>query len=46
MWLVILIKLSILFLVFKLFFFKDALQDYKTPQDKANYVIEHLTKTR
>lgn len=46
LWLVIIIKLSIMFLVFKLFFFQDALKKYKTTEDKANHVIEQLTKTK
>ena len=46
LWLVIIIKLSIMFLVFKLFFFKDNLSKYKTTQDKADFVIEQLTKNK
>ncbi|MCD6366916.1 MAG: DUF4492 domain-containing protein [Bacteroidales bacterium] len=46
LWLVIIIKLSIMFLVFKLFFFKDSLSKYKTTQDKADFVIEQLTKNK
>jgi len=46
LWLVIIIKLSIMFLVFKLFFFQDTLKKYKTTEDKANHVIEQLTKNK
>jgi hypothetical protein len=45
-WTVIIIKLAIMFLVFKVFFFKDKLSQYKTTQDKANHVIEQLIKTK
>lgn len=44
LWAIIFIKLIILFLVLKLFFFKSALSDYKTPEEKSNKVIENLTK--
>lgn len=44
LWAIIFIKLIILFLILKLFFFKSALSEYKTPQEKSNKVIENLTK--
>jgi hypothetical protein len=45
LWLIILIKLFILFAIFRLFFFHDFLGSrFKTDQDKSNYVIEELTK--
>ncbi len=46
LWIIILIKLAIMFLVLRLFFFKPALREYDTPQDKANKVIENLTKLK
>ncbi|MEF9986325.1 MAG: DUF4492 domain-containing protein [Bacteroidales bacterium] len=42
LWIIIFIKLVILFLILKLFFFKPALKDYKTDEDKSNKVIENL----
>ena len=44
LWLIILIKLIVMFLVLKLFFFRNALADYKTSEDKSRHVIEQLTK--
>ena len=43
LWIIILIKLFIIFIVLKPFFFKSELSDYKNTQDKSKYVIEHLT---
>jgi hypothetical protein len=43
LWVIILIKLFILFFVFKLFFFKDALGSYKTEEDKSQHIINELT---
>lgn len=43
LWKIILIKLFIIFAVFKLFFFQDFLgQLYETDQQKANHVMETL----
>lgn len=42
LWVIILIKLAIMFLILRLFFFKPALREYDTQQDKANKVIENL----
>jgi hypothetical protein len=43
-WLIILIKLFIIFVVLKLFFFTDFLKtNYKTDTDRSNYVLENLT---
>ena len=45
LWVIILIKLFILFVVLKLFFFKDFLSEkFDTDQEKGDYVIEQLTK--
>ena len=44
-WLIILIKLFIMFVILKLFFFQDFLDSrFTTDQEKSNYVIEQLTK--
>lgn len=43
LWLIILIKLFLLFVVLKLFFFKSDLADCKTDSDKSQRVIENLT---
>lgn len=45
LWLIILIKLAILFLILKLFFFQDYLQsNFETNEQRSNHVIEQLTK--
>jgi hypothetical protein len=45
LWLIILIKLFIIFVVLKLFFFPDLLKkNFKTEEEKGNYVIQELTK--
>jgi len=45
LWLIILIKLAIMFLVFKLFFFPNYLNaHYKTSEEKSQHVIEQLVK--
>ncbi len=45
LWVIILIKLFIIFAIFKLFFFHDFLKtNFKTDQQRSNYVIEQLTK--
>ncbi len=44
LWLIILIKLIVLFLILRVFFFKPELGKYKTDRDKADHVIENLTK--
>ena len=45
LWAIIIIKLCIMFLVFKLFFFPDFLKTkFKSDKERSNYVIEHLTK--
>ncbi len=44
-WIVILIKLFILYVVLKLFFFPDILQKrFDTDEERSNYVLEQLTK--
>lgn len=45
LWAIILAKLAILFLVFKLFFFPDVLQrDYDSDADRADAVRTNLTQ--
>ncbi|MBU0488895.1 MAG: DUF4492 domain-containing protein [Bacteroidetes bacterium] len=47
LWAIILIKLFIMFLVLKLFFFNDFLGSrFDTKQEKGDYVLEQLTKNR
>lgn len=44
LWLIILIKLFIMFAVLKLFFFPDFLKtNFETDAERSNYVIERLT---
>lgn len=42
LWLIILIKLFIIFFILKLFFFPDFLGKYKTPAEKGEYVSGEL----
>lgn len=45
LWLIIIIKLVIMFAVFKAFFFRDFLgSKFETKEQKSEYVIEQLTK--
>jgi hypothetical protein len=45
-WIVILVKLFIMFAVFKLFFFPDFLKtNFETDAERGNHVIEQLTRT-
>jgi hypothetical protein len=45
LWILILIKLFIIFVVFRLFFFPDYLKkNYKNDSDRAAHVLENLTK--
>ncbi len=44
LWLIIFIKLFVMFAILKIFFFQDFLSSKAdTPQEKANYVIDKLT---
>jgi TM2 domain-containing membrane protein YozV len=44
LWAIILIKLVVLFGVFKLFFFQDYLDTrFSTDEEKASYVFENIT---
>ena len=45
LWVIILIKLFIIFAILKLFFFPDLLKkNFKTEEERSNYVIQELTK--
>jgi len=45
LWIIIFIKLFIMFAVLKVFFFKDFLSTkHSSDADKGNYVLEQLTK--
>ncbi len=45
LWIIVLIKLFIIFAVFRLFFFHDFLKsNFKTDKERSNYVIEQLIK--
>jgi hypothetical protein len=47
LWIIILIKLFILFVVLKIFFFPDILEkNFDNDQDRGDYVIEQLSKSR
>jgi hypothetical protein len=45
LWIIIIIKLFIMFAILKLFFFHDFLESKgKTEKEKSDYVLEQLTK--
>lgn len=47
LWAIILIKLFIMFAILKLFFFPNFLStNFKTDEDRSNYVIERLTNPK
>jgi hypothetical protein len=47
LWIIILIKLFILFAVLKVFFFPDILKvNFKDDKERGDYVIEQLSKPR
>ncbi len=46
LWVIILVKLFVMFAIFRLFFFRDFLEErFHTDQQKSEYVIEQLTNT-
>ncbi len=46
LWTIIIIKLIIMFLILKPFFFPNVLKrNFKTPEERSRYVIENLTNT-
>jgi Na+/H+ antiporter NhaD/arsenite permease-like protein len=45
LWIVILIKLFVMFFVLKLFFFRDTLKNkFETDEQRSEYVIDQITK--
>ena len=46
LWIIIAIKLFIMFFVLKLIFFKSDLREYDTIEEKSNKVIENLTNPK
>lgn len=47
LWKIIIVKLLIMFLVLKLFFFPDVLKtNFSTEEQRADHVLSHLTETR
>jgi hypothetical protein len=47
LWLIILIKLFIMFAIFRLLFFPDFLKsNFKNDRERSNYVIEQLTEPK
>ncbi len=47
LWLIIIIKLFIMFAILKLFFFPDFLKTkFKTDEERSDYVIEQLTNPK
>jgi hypothetical protein len=45
LWVIILVKLFIMFAVLRLFFFPDILnKNFKTQSEKSDYIIQELTK--
>ena len=46
-WLIILIKLFIMFVILRIFFFRDFLKtNFNTDKGRSEYVLENLTKTK
>ena len=47
LWVIIILKLIIIFLILKLIFFPDLLRSrFKTDNERSDYVIQELTKTK
>jgi hypothetical protein len=45
LWLIILVKLFILFAIFRIFFFKDFLEtNYNSDKERSMHVIEEITR--
>jgi len=46
-WVIILVKLFIMFVILRLFFFPNFLKsNFETDQDRSNHVLEVLTKSK
>jgi hypothetical protein len=47
LWVIILVKLFIMFVILKLFFFPDILKkEFRTEKERGDYVIDQLSKTQ
>ena len=47
LWIIILIKLFIMFIILKIFFFPDLLKvNFKNDKERGDYVIDQLSKPR
>jgi len=47
LWLIILIKLFVMFAILKLFFFKDFLKsNFNSDKDRSEYVLEKITEIK
>lgn len=47
LWIIIFIKLFIMFFILKLFFFPNVMKkNFGSDQERSNYVLEQLTKTK
>ena len=44
LWIIVLIKLFVIFFILKLFFFKNDLNRFNTDKQKSDHVIENLTQ--
>ncbi|MDR1782866.1 MAG: DUF4492 domain-containing protein [Dysgonamonadaceae bacterium] len=44
LWIIILVKLFIMFAILKVFFFKYPLSQYKTEEEKSEHVFKELTR--
>lgn len=42
LWLIILVKLFVLFVILKIFFFPDYLRKFNTPEEKQEYISSEL----
>lgn len=45
LWIIILVKLFIMFAILKVFFFPNLMNRFDTPQEKADYMLRQLTGT-
>jgi len=47
LWLIIIVKLIVLFGILKIFFFPDVMKsEFKTEKERSNHVIENLTNIK
>ncbi len=47
LWLIILLKLFVMFAILKVFIFKDFLKtNFKTDKERSEYVLKKLTETK